>query len=79
MEAEDNTEQRLLTCPVCKTKHSLEIGLCEVFNGYVGMLTYKGQEYEVCCLTCGATGEGETAEEAERNIKPNKCATEIRS
>ena len=72
-------DQHLLTCPICKTKHSLEIGFCEVFNEYASLLTYKGSQYEVVCLKCGAFGEGETAEEAERNVKPNKCATEVRT
>ena len=57
-------------CPVCGSDQ-IQIGDCDVWNGYISFETWEGKEYEADCLSCLANGEGTTIEAAILDMKPN--------
>ena len=65
-------------CPVCSSDQ-IQIGDCDVFNGYFSFGTYQGKEYEADCLSCRANGEGLTIEAAVSNMKPTLNHAKLRS
>lgn len=47
----------LSRCPICHKKQ-LEVGFCQIFKGWPVPENWAGNEYEICCLHCGAIGTG---------------------
>lgn len=58
----------LVRCPICRRKE-LEVGFCEVFEGWTAPENWIGNECEASCLHCGALGTGPDYDSAITAVK----------